>query len=150
MAEHSVGNGVVSGQGALGGSISDDSRSKYRCWETFRAIQARHGGALGKNRRNRHRRGYNHPEKVDPDAPGSVHLGKIDSGKHMDLAHTFIAEAATKLASEMPAAYVEALVCALRTGLASKALAVQGIPHLHYRNMAAGFIDRWQSGGRYV
>ena len=63
----------------------------------------------------------------------------------MDAAHMLIAEAATRLASEMPAAYVEALAGALLTGLASKAVAVQGIPHLHYRSMAGEFIDLWQN-----
>ncbi len=63
----------------------------------------------------------------------------------MDPAHTLIAEAATRLASEMPAAYVEALACALHTGPASKAQAVQGIPHLHYRSVAGEFVDLWQS-----
>src|SRR5215472_6975899 len=62
----------------------------------------------------------------------------------MDLAHTLIAEAATKLASEMPAAYVEALSCALHGGPSSKAQAVQGIPHLHFRSVAGEFIDLWQ------
>src|SRR2546421_4906674 len=62
----------------------------------------------------------------------------------MDPAHTLIAEAATRLASEMPAAYVEALACALQTGPVSKAQAVQGIPHLHYRSMAGQFVDMWQ------
>jgi phosphatidylserine/phosphatidylglycerophosphate/cardiolipin synthase-like enzyme len=62
----------------------------------------------------------------------------------MDLAHTLIAEAATRLASEMPAAYVEALACVLQTGPVSRAQAVQGIPHLHYRSMAGEFFDLWQ------
>ncbi|HMF11330.1 MAG TPA: hypothetical protein VKE94_03465, partial [Gemmataceae bacterium] len=55
-----------------------------------------------------------------------------------------LAEPATKLSSEMPAAYVEALACALQSGPASKAQAVQGIPHLHFRNVAGEFIDVWQ------
>ncbi len=63
----------------------------------------------------------------------------------MDPAHTVMAEAATRLASEMPAAYVEALAGALQTGSANKAQAVQGIPHLHYHSLAAEFIDLWQS-----
>jgi phosphatidylserine/phosphatidylglycerophosphate/cardiolipin synthase-like enzyme len=62
----------------------------------------------------------------------------------MGAAHTLIAEAATRLASEMPAAYVEALACALQGGPASKAQAVQGIPHLHFRGVAGEFIDVWQ------
>lgn len=61
-----------------------------------------------------------------------------------------IAEAATRLASEMPATYVEALACALQTGPANKALAVQGIPHLHYRSMAGEFVDLWQSRASVV
>lgn len=62
----------------------------------------------------------------------------------MDPAHTLIAEAAARLATEMPAAYVEALAGALQAGPASKAQAVQGIPHLHFRCMAGEFIDLWQ------
>ena len=58
--------------------------------------------------------------------------------RHMDTAHTLIAEAATKLACEMPAAYVEALACAIQSGPVTKAQAVQGIPHLHYRSLAGG------------
>jgi phosphatidylserine/phosphatidylglycerophosphate/cardiolipin synthase-like enzyme len=61
----------------------------------------------------------------------------------MDPAHTLIAEAATKLASEMPAAYVEALAGAIQTDQVSKAQAVQGIPHLHYRSMGGEFFDLW-------
>lgn len=68
----------------------------------------------------------------------------------MDLAHILIAEAATRLASEMPAAYVEALAGALQTAPASKALAVQDIPHLHYRSMAVEFIDLWQGRAAVV
>ncbi len=55
-----------------------------------------------------------------------------------------IVEAATRLASEMPAAYVEALACALQGSPVSKPQAVQDIPHLHYRSMAGEFIDLWQ------
>ena len=55
-----------------------------------------------------------------------------------------IAEAATRLASEVPAAYVEALATALLSGPATRAQAMQGIPHLHYRSVAGGFIDLWQ------
>src|SRR5262245_15578447 len=62
----------------------------------------------------------------------------------MDSAHTLIAEAATRLASEMPAAYVEALAGALQCGPPTKAQAMQSIPHLHYRGMAGEFIDVWQ------
>lgn len=61
----------------------------------------------------------------------------------MDAAHILIAEAATRLASEMPAPYVEALACAFQSGPASKAQAVQGIPHLHFRGMAGEFIEVW-------
>jgi len=62
----------------------------------------------------------------------------------MDIAHTLIAEAATKLASEMPAANVEAFAQAIQASPA-KTQVVQGIPHLHYRSLAAEFIDLWQS-----
>jgi phosphatidylserine/phosphatidylglycerophosphate/cardiolipin synthase-like enzyme len=62
----------------------------------------------------------------------------------MDSAHAVIAEAAAKLASEMPAAYVESLACAIQSGQASRAHAVQGIPHLHFRSLAGSFIDVWQ------
>jgi phosphatidylserine/phosphatidylglycerophosphate/cardiolipin synthase-like enzyme len=62
----------------------------------------------------------------------------------MDPAHTLIAEAATRLASETPAAYVESLAAAIQAGPASKAQAVQGISHLHYRGLASRFIDLWQ------
>jgi phosphatidylserine/phosphatidylglycerophosphate/cardiolipin synthase-like enzyme len=62
----------------------------------------------------------------------------------MDTAHALIAEAATKLASEMPAATVEALAQAIQSAPASKAQAVQGIPHLHYRSLTAEFIGLWQ------
>jgi phosphatidylserine/phosphatidylglycerophosphate/cardiolipin synthase-like enzyme len=61
----------------------------------------------------------------------------------MDPAHTLIAEAATRLASQTPAAYVEALAAAVQAGPASKAQAVQGIPHLHYRGLASDFVDLW-------
>src|SRR5438067_13380263 len=63
----------------------------------------------------------------------------------MSAAHRLIAEAATKLAGEMPAANVEALACAVLSGPATKAQVVQGIPHLHYRSLAAGFLDLWQT-----
>jgi len=59
----------------------------------------------------------------------------------MDQTHTLIAEAATKLASEMPAANVEALASAIQVGQS----AVQAIPHLHYRSLAAEFIDLWMN-----
>ena len=59
----------------------------------------------------------------------------------MDQAHTLIAEAATKLATEMPAANVEALASAIQNGQS----AVQAIPHLHYRSLAAGFNDLWKN-----
>jgi phosphatidylserine/phosphatidylglycerophosphate/cardiolipin synthase-like enzyme len=62
----------------------------------------------------------------------------------MDIAHTLIAEAAVKLASEMPAATVEALAQVIQAAPVSKVQAVQGIPHLHYRSLAAEFIGRWQ------
>jgi phosphatidylserine/phosphatidylglycerophosphate/cardiolipin synthase-like enzyme len=62
----------------------------------------------------------------------------------MDTSHMQIVEAATRLASEMPAAYVEALASALLSGPASKAQAVQCIPHLHFRSVAGEFIDVWQ------
>jgi phosphatidylserine/phosphatidylglycerophosphate/cardiolipin synthase-like enzyme len=62
----------------------------------------------------------------------------------MDLAHKLIAEAATKLAFEMPAATVETLAQAIQAVPASKAQAVQGIPHLHYRSLAVEFIGLWQ------
>lgn len=61
-----------------------------------------------------------------------------------------IAEAAVKLASEMPAAYAEALACVIQTAPTSKSLMVQGIPHLHYRSMAGEFIDVWQDQGAGV
>jgi phosphatidylserine/phosphatidylglycerophosphate/cardiolipin synthase-like enzyme len=63
----------------------------------------------------------------------------------MNAAHGLIAEAATRLAGEMPAANVEALACALLSGPVTKAQVVQGIPHLHYRSLAAGFLDLWQT-----
>ena len=63
----------------------------------------------------------------------------------MDQAHTLIAEAATKLATEMPAANVEVLAEAIQTGQVTKASAVQAIPHLHYRSLAACFIDLWRN-----
>jgi phosphatidylserine/phosphatidylglycerophosphate/cardiolipin synthase-like enzyme len=59
----------------------------------------------------------------------------------MDQAHTLIAEAATKLASEIPAANVEAFATAIHNGQS----AVQAIPHLHYRSLAARFIDLWKN-----
>jgi phosphatidylserine/phosphatidylglycerophosphate/cardiolipin synthase-like enzyme len=62
---------------------------------------------------------------------------------HMDTAHTLIAQAATKLSSEMPAAYVEALAQAIQAGSLTKPQAVQGISHLHYRALAGDFIDLW-------
>jgi hypothetical protein len=62
----------------------------------------------------------------------------------MDASHMLIVEAATRLASEMPAAYVEALASALQSGPVSKAQAVQDIPHLHFRSVAGKFIDVWQ------
>jgi hypothetical protein len=62
----------------------------------------------------------------------------------MDASHMLIDEAATRLASEMPTAYVEALASALQSGPVSKAQAVQGIPHLHFRSVAGEFIDVWQ------
>lgn len=62
----------------------------------------------------------------------------------MDPVHTLIAEAAARLATEMPATYVEALACAVQSGPASKTQAVQDIPHLHFRGMAGEFIDLWQ------
>jgi phosphatidylserine/phosphatidylglycerophosphate/cardiolipin synthase-like enzyme len=72
-------------------------------------------------------------------------MTSLSSGEPMDPAHTLIAEAATTLASEMPAGYVEALASALQAGPASKAVAVQGIPHLHYRSMAGEFLGLCES-----
>jgi phosphatidylserine/phosphatidylglycerophosphate/cardiolipin synthase-like enzyme len=63
----------------------------------------------------------------------------------MNAAHHLIAEAATRLAGEMPAANVETLACALLSGPVTKAQVVQGIPHLHYRSLAAAFLDLWQT-----
>lgn len=54
------------------------------------------------------------------------------------------------LAGEMPAANVEALACAVLSGPVTKAQVVQGIPHLHYRSLAAGFLDLWQTQAREV
>ena len=68
----------------------------------------------------------------------------------MDTAHTLIAEAATALAGEMPAAHVESLAQAIQTEPASKAQAVQAIPHLHYRSLAAEFIGLWQDRAAVV
>jgi phosphatidylserine/phosphatidylglycerophosphate/cardiolipin synthase-like enzyme len=62
----------------------------------------------------------------------------------MDSANMLIAEAAVRLASEMPAATVEGLAQAIQAVPASKTQAVQGIPHLHYRSLAAEFIGLWQ------
>src|ERR1051325_9683347 len=59
----------------------------------------------------------------------------------MEQAHMLIAEAATKLASEMPATNVEALASAIHNGQSP----VQAIPHLHYRSLAAVFIDLWKN-----
>src|SRR5262249_40440640 len=63
----------------------------------------------------------------------------------MDTAHTLIAEAAAKLATEMPAPTIEALAAAIQSGQATKAQAVHGIPHLHYRSLASDFLDDWQN-----
>lgn len=62
----------------------------------------------------------------------------------MDQAHMLIAEAAAKLAGEMPAANVEVLASAIQSGQVTKASAVQNIPHLHYRSLSASFIDLWK------
>lgn len=62
----------------------------------------------------------------------------------MDQAHKLIAEASTKLASEMPAANVETLASAIQNGQVMRASTVQTIPHLHYRSLALGFIELWQ------
>jgi phosphatidylserine/phosphatidylglycerophosphate/cardiolipin synthase-like enzyme len=62
----------------------------------------------------------------------------------MNTAHRLIAEAATRLAGEMPAANVEALACALLSN-PTKAQVVQSIPHLHYRSLAGCFLDLWQT-----
>jgi phosphatidylserine/phosphatidylglycerophosphate/cardiolipin synthase-like enzyme len=62
----------------------------------------------------------------------------------MDTAHALLAEAATKLACEMPAATVEGLAQAVQAAPASTAQAVQGIPHLHYRSLAAELVRLWQ------
>jgi phosphatidylserine/phosphatidylglycerophosphate/cardiolipin synthase-like enzyme len=63
----------------------------------------------------------------------------------MSAAHRLIAEGATRLAGEMPAANVEALACAVLSSPVTKAQVVQGIPHLHYRSLAASFLDLWQT-----
>jgi phosphatidylserine/phosphatidylglycerophosphate/cardiolipin synthase-like enzyme len=63
----------------------------------------------------------------------------------MSAAHRLIAEAAMMLAGEMPAANVESLACAVLSSPVTKTQAVQGIPHLHYRSLAAGFLDLWQT-----
>jgi phosphatidylserine/phosphatidylglycerophosphate/cardiolipin synthase-like enzyme len=63
----------------------------------------------------------------------------------MNTAHRLIAEAATRLAGEMPAANVEALACAVLSGPVTNAQVVHGIPHLHYRSLVAGFLDLWQT-----
>jgi hypothetical protein len=48
----------------------------------------------------------------------------------------------------MPAVNVEALACAILSGPVTKAQVAQGIPHLHYRSLAAGFLDLWQTQAR--
>src|SRR5262249_60644286 len=63
----------------------------------------------------------------------------------MNTAHRLIAEAATRLAGEMPAANVEALACAVLSEPVTKAQVVQGIPHLHYRSLAAAVLDLLQT-----
>jgi phosphatidylserine/phosphatidylglycerophosphate/cardiolipin synthase-like enzyme len=63
----------------------------------------------------------------------------------MDDAHALIAEAATRLAAELPAAHVEALAAAVQVGPGPPVQAVQGIPHLHYRGLAGAFVEVWQT-----
>jgi phosphatidylserine/phosphatidylglycerophosphate/cardiolipin synthase-like enzyme len=63
----------------------------------------------------------------------------------MSAADRLIAEAAIRLAGEMPAGTVEALACVVLSRPVTKAEVVQGIPHLHYRSLAIGFLDMWQT-----
>jgi phosphatidylserine/phosphatidylglycerophosphate/cardiolipin synthase-like enzyme len=61
----------------------------------------------------------------------------------MSEAHRLIAEAATRLAAELPGPVLEALASALEGGQ-DAAKAAQSLPHLHYRSHAAGFVTAWR------
>lgn len=63
----------------------------------------------------------------------------------MNPAHTLIADAAARLATEMPAETVETLAGAVQSDAVTKAQVAHGIPHLHYRSLATGFFDLWQT-----
>jgi phosphatidylserine/phosphatidylglycerophosphate/cardiolipin synthase-like enzyme len=62
----------------------------------------------------------------------------------MDAAHLLIAEAATKLAAEMPADHLKTLACAIESASAGNIPVAKDIPHLHYRNLATKFLDLWK------
>lgn len=62
----------------------------------------------------------------------------------MSEAHRLIAEAATRLAAELPGPVLEALAAGVEGGQDAASKAAQSLPHLHYRSLAAGFVAAWR------
>jgi len=67
----------------------------------------------------------------------------------MDSAHNLVAQAAAKLAAQVPGPTLDAVARAIEEGAASqglvvRTLVVQQVPHLHYRSLVIGFLDSWQ------
>src|SRR5262245_29235773 len=64
----------------------------------------------------------------------------------MSEAHRMIAQAATRLAAELPGPVLETLAAAVEGGQDTALKASQALPHLHYRGLAAAFVAAWQQG----
>ncbi len=61
-----------------------------------------------------------------------------------------IAQAATRLAAELPGPVLEALAGAVESGQDGALKAAQALPHLYYRSLATGFVGAWQQGAAGV
>lgn len=64
----------------------------------------------------------------------------------MSEAHRLIAEAATRLAAEIPGPVLETLAAAVEGGQDAASKAAQSLPHLLYRSLAAAFVTAWHQG----
>ena len=64
----------------------------------------------------------------------------------MSEAHRMIAQAATRLAADLPGPVLDTLVAALDSGKDTALKAAQALPHLHYRSLATDFVGVWQQG----
>lgn len=64
----------------------------------------------------------------------------------MSEAHRMISDRATRLAAELPGPVLETLAAGVEAGQDAASKAAQGLPHLHYRSLAVGFVAAWRQG----